>query len=155
MRLESTKTGATRNTQPIEHTDTTYVTHSATYGVENNQSTNKVTHFTVCLHDVKRLYALKITRREAIELRSWIDSQIQGERVYEELIGYRNRNVTVGAPDFPKTCPTCSAPFTRISTGNVYDAGAWYSCGGKYERKSQIQNHTDYFWGECGKQVTA
>ena len=50
--------------------------------------------------------------------------------------------------DYPETCPCCGA------NGNEVE-DSWYhkfvyECGGEWEWKSQIQNHTDKVWGTCG-----
>jgi len=65
---------------------------------------------------------------------------------YPELIGFRNRDADAPPPKFPDTCPTCNAPATTKQIGE-----ARYECGGRYGPKPQIQNHTDKFWGRCGK----
>lgn len=44
-------------------------------------------------------------------------------------------------PDFPGECPVCGA--------RAIDDMA-YACGGKYERKPQIQQHHKVWWGCCG-----
>lgn len=71
---------------------------------------------------------------------------------YPELTGNRCNGNDVRPPKFPKTCPTCGTPAIEITTsGRSYDCKAVYTCGGGYSEKPQIQNHTDYFWGSCGK----
>jgi hypothetical protein len=47
---------------------------------------------------------------------------------------------------FPDVCPVCNAAAT---TDGDY-RGRKYACGGKYETKPQIQNHTEVWWGRCG-----
>lgn len=49
--------------------------------------------------------------------------------------------------DYPDTCPCCGAPGKEVETW--YHKFA-YDCGGEWEWKSQIQNHTDKVWGRCG-----
>lgn len=44
-------------------------------------------------------------------------------------------------PDFPGVCPVCGSP--------AIDDMA-YSCGGRYERKPQAQQHHKVWWGVCG-----
>lgn len=66
---------------------------------------------------------------------------------------------------FPDACPACGAAIathTRPDDGGLgfplveSAAQQWerensrtYACGGRYEMKSQCQNHTDVFWGSC------
>lgn len=50
---------------------------------------------------------------------------------------------------FPDRCPGCGAAMS-IQRDNEYGVG--YACGGSYKPKDQIQNHTDVWWGQCGKQ---
>lgn len=53
-------------------------------------------------------------------------------------------------PTPPATCPACGASSIEVDA-TVYQQLARYSCGGAYNYKSQIQNHTDKWWGHCGK----
>jgi hypothetical protein len=57
-----------------------------------------------------------------------------------------------GLPVFPDTCPVCGAatvPHPKAEThGRDYHPIA-YACGGSYDHKPQIQNHTDKWWGTC------
>jgi len=46
---------------------------------------------------------------------------------------------------FPRTCPMCGSP----EVGDQSYGGAKYTCGGEYSIKSQIQNHTEKWWGLC------
>ena len=41
-------------------------------------------------------------------------------------------------------CPVCGAAQT---TDDAWKAA--YACGATYTEKSQIQNHTDVWWGRC------
>ena len=56
------------------------------------------------------------------------------------------------APTFPSSCPVCGAQ--RISGSELgdtsYRAMVKYGCGGEYVLKTQIQTHTDKWWGQCG-----
>lgn len=119
MQLTSTKTGATRATKPVEHTNTTYVTHSATIGIENNKSTGKVTHFSVMLHDVDRLWLLRLTREEAIELRGWITSQIDSEVAAPEPVATDNWSARCNCRNgHPSSSGRCNArPLEGLPTG--------------------------------------
>ncbi len=58
------------------------------------------------------------------------------------------------APTFPTSCPSCGAP--RVSGSEPgetsYRATVKYGCGGTYTLKTQIQTHTDKWWGQCGAQ---
>jgi hypothetical protein len=55
-------------------------------------------------------------------------------------------------PVFPDKCPACGAAKTGEETaGPHYACWAEYACGGKYKHKSQIQNHTNIWWGSCPK----
>jgi hypothetical protein len=49
-------------------------------------------------------------------------------------------------PTFPEACPKCAAPAT--AHGNRFHP-VTYACGGAYDEKPQIQNHTDVWWGRC------
>jgi len=49
--------------------------------------------------------------------------------------------------EFPETCPVCGAG-TILQTESRYH-GPVYACLGQYVLKSQIQNHTDKWWGVC------
>lgn len=53
-------------------------------------------------------------------------------------------------PKFPERCPVCSASTVDLDrtpgTGHIR-----YACGGDYTPKPQIQNHTDKWWGVCGR----
>ncbi len=50
--------------------------------------------------------------------------------------------------DYPKKCPCCGAKGHEVK-GSFYHKFA-YECGGEWEWKSQIQNHTDKVYGKCG-----
>jgi hypothetical protein len=50
--------------------------------------------------------------------------------------------------EFPATCPACGARKTSEEK-HLLRSFAHYACGGKYEDKPQIQNHTDKWWGSC------
>lgn len=81
-------------------------------------------------------------------------------------VDYARANATV----FPAACPRCGAEKLADSGGDTvptrtpgrprtkagrpvlvpsYARSAAYACGGKYELKSQCQNHTDKWWGRC------
>lgn len=68
--------------------------------------------------------------------------------VYPELVGYRSRDREVPPPPVPDTCPICGANKLGAAAAAMFVAAS-YACGGKYELKPQIQNHTDYYWGTC------
>ena len=67
------------------------------------------------------------------------------KRIYPEIVGFQSRGVKIDPPKFPAKCPACKALAVTTTATSCR-----YACGGKYEQKSQIQNHTDYFWGACG-----
>jgi hypothetical protein len=84
--------------------------------------------------------------------------------IYPEIVGYRARGTVIPSPSFPAACPNpaCNAERTCLLVcrlGQYIEArdgatdvqGAEYACGGTYSIKPQIQNHTNYFWGTCGK----
>jgi hypothetical protein len=50
------------------------------------------------------------------------------------------------APEFPAACPACGAEVQ--ARGNFFHP-VTYACGGSYDEKPQIQNHTDVWWGRC------
>jgi len=50
-------------------------------------------------------------------------------------------------PKFPPACPVCGA----VADGRNVNWSFEYSCGGSYEPKPQIQNHTRVWWGRCQK----
>lgn len=50
---------------------------------------------------------------------------------------------------FPDTCPACGAAKSAETGNGGWNAKAAYACGGSYESKPQIQNHTDKWWGSC------
>lgn len=52
---------------------------------------------------------------------------------------------------FPDKCPNCSAPAIGGKDGNTFWASVRYECGGGYDPKPQIQNHTHKWWGHCGR----
>jgi hypothetical protein len=69
------------------------------------------------------------------------------KRIYPEIW------VEVGSsekPNFPDTCPACGAAAVADKPDEIYERHRIYSCGGTYSFKSQIQNHTDKWWGSCG-----
>lgn len=53
------------------------------------------------------------------------------------------------SPDFPDTCPACGAKEVERKMGWL--GHNKYACGGGFKIKPQIQNHTDKWWGRCGK----
>jgi hypothetical protein len=70
--------------------------------------------------------------------------------------------------EFPAYCPCCTAPLVTTNGGYQQPrAGgkpqllmphartATYACGAAYTFKSQIQNHTDKWWGTCPRQRRA
>jgi hypothetical protein len=65
--------------------------------------------------------------------------------IYPE-IGQSRYPVLETTPTFPDTCPVCGAAATV--RGNRYHPVS-YACGGSYDDKPQIQNHTDKWWGVC------
>jgi hypothetical protein len=88
--------------------------------------------------------------------------------IYDEIaVGrdYARDNATA----FPAACPCCGAEKLFDSGSDTeptrtgrprqrkgrpvfvpsYARRAAYACGGVYELKSQIQNHTDKWWGRC------
>lgn len=69
--------------------------------------------------------------------------------IYPELVGYRVRDNDAPPPSFPENCPVCKA----IKITSVFGILGYvkYACGGGYSHKPQIQNHTEYYWGKCGK----
>lgn len=68
-------------------------------------------------------------------------------KIYEEI--HTDRDV---APKFPNSCPICGLQRTGGSKygETSYRAFVTYACGGGFELKSQIQRHTDKWWGGCG-----
>lgn len=73
-------------------------------------------------------------------------------KIYPEITGYMNRDRRSPPPAFPDECPVCKAPrtFTKVDADQWGVAHATYACGGRYDLKPQIQNHTNYWWGSCG-----
>lgn len=71
------------------------------------------------------------------------------ETVYPEITGYLRRGREVPPPAFPSACPCCGAALVETKEGE-WSASAQYACGGTYEPKPQIQNHTRVWWGVCG-----
>ena len=69
-------------------------------------------------------------------------------KCYPELIGNKSRGSEIPPVDLPNICPVCGAEVSIKEDGEF--AKRIYACGGTYEMKPQIQNHTDYFWGTCG-----
>lgn len=71
--------------------------------------------------------------------------------VYHEITGFRVERVEVPPPVFPPLCSCCRAKVLR----DEYPGTRWvrreYQCGGTYEPKPQIQNHTEIWWGSCPK----
>jgi hypothetical protein len=57
----------------------------------------------------------------------------------------RNRGVLWS---FPLACPACGAELLDQQDHSLRSF-ARYACGGAYEDKGQIQNHTDKMWGHC------
>lgn len=57
-------------------------------------------------------------------------------------------------PDFPLTCPECGEEVIARSGPSVWPefSAVMYGCGGAYKHKPQIQNHTNKWWGSCGKE---
>jgi hypothetical protein len=67
--------------------------------------------------------------------------------IYPEVTqAIRHREDPYPTPVFPDTCPRCGAVAT--ARGNFFHP-IKYACGGSYEEKPQIQNHTDVWWGRC------
>lgn len=53
-------------------------------------------------------------------------------------------------PTFPGDCPVCGEErFECVEETDGYGNHATYRCGGTFTMKSQIQNHTDKYWGHC------
>lgn len=50
--------------------------------------------------------------------------------------------------DYPETCPCCGAPGKEVEDSWFHQFA--YDCGGGWQWKSQIQNHTDKVYGKCG-----
>ena len=50
--------------------------------------------------------------------------------------------------NYPETCPCCGAKGSEVEDSWYHKFS--YECGGVYEWKSQIQNHTAKVWGKCG-----
>ena len=50
--------------------------------------------------------------------------------------------------DYPETCPCCEANGAEVKDSWYHKFA--YECGGKWEWKSQIQNHTNKVYGRCG-----
>jgi hypothetical protein len=73
------------------------------------------------------------------------------DEVYPELIGYKCRGEKCPPPTFPDACPTCgAAKVDHVDPGHPLSLEkVRYACGGAYEPKPQIQNHTDKWWGKC------
>lgn len=67
------------------------------------------------------------------------------ENIYPELVGFRVNGAKAPPPEFPHHCPVCDAEITIRHRWNCR-----YECGGGYQSKPQIQNHTEKFWGKCG-----
>ena len=66
--------------------------------------------------------------------------------IYPEL--WQARRPEQGpTPVFPEACPACSAP--AVEHGKLHYHPVTYACGGGYDEKPQIQNHTDKWWGYC------
>lgn len=68
--------------------------------------------------------------------------------IYPEMSQSRHDHAPTA---FPATCPCCGSAASKINRDDTwaYKRGAWYACGGAYTMKSQIQNHTDKWWGSC------
>lgn len=72
---------------------------------------------------------------------------------YEEL--WQPASVDA-APTFPDACPCCEAKVDPDAVSDeTYRPGPVYLCGGQYVFKSQIQNHTDKWWGRCPPKMEA
>lgn len=69
--------------------------------------------------------------------------------VYEEIHVARATNHS--GPAFPTACPVCGSEVAGGENGGTPWATQIYACGGRYEPKPQIQNHTDKWWGLCQK----
>jgi hypothetical protein len=80
--------------------------------------------------------------------------QARHELIYPELTGNQIRGKKKHPVEYPDKCPACGAEKVsekEFIIGTDRFPTRIYGCGGKYETKPQIQNHTDYFWGSCGK----
>lgn len=64
--------------------------------------------------------------------------------VYPEL---NEKNELGVEPHYPKKCPVCRAAVKDEKFDHY--TGPTYECGGQYTYKSQIQNHTNKWWGTC------
>lgn len=69
-------------------------------------------------------------------------------RVYPEICQRREIRTD---PDFPVRCPICGSAKILSEKESGYRVGPKYGCGGQYTKKSQIQTHTDKWWGQCQK----
>ncbi len=94
-------------------------------------------------------------------VRAWVENRETAlekkmdcySRSYPQLVGYQCRCEKIPPVMLPHFCPVCYAPEKeRKNIGSGHDI-VNYECGGVYEPKPQIQNHTDYWWGHCGKSV--
>ena len=55
-------------------------------------------------------------------------------------------------PTFPVLCPVCDEPIESLENkGSSVACSVTYKCGGRYTYKEQFQNHTEKYWGKCGK----
>lgn len=68
--------------------------------------------------------------------------------IYEEVHMRIQRGVPDPLPEFPDTCPECGAAKDETHKSNFYRP-VRYECGGTFDIKPQIQNHTDKWWGSC------
>lgn len=69
------------------------------------------------------------------------------KKVYDEI--WRPHNGTPA--DLPAYCPVCQATTVQREGVNTPWESRHYACGGAYKSKPQIQNHTNKWWGHCGK----
>lgn len=70
-------------------------------------------------------------------------------KIYPEKVGHWVRRQECPPPKFPDECPACG------SKALPDERPGWrrdYECGGAYKCKPQIQNHTEVFWGKCGRE---
>ena len=71
--------------------------------------------------------------------------------IYDELSQpsgrYFEKQGSDAYPTYPDVCPFCGAAIVKDERD--FFNGPVYGCGGQYTSKSQIQNHTDKWWGHC------
>lgn len=119
--------------------------------VLNNPHTDDGIEFEVELDEYLELLIEKAKGDEDLkddeDFNAWLERVEERYRYYKEI---EIRNDGQSLPTFPNKCKVCGAKTKEeIKSKSYWECKIEYECGGTYKHKSQIQNHTNKYWGNC------